>query len=121
MIKVTIETIPHSAHRYNTIGDWLVDQNGALIIRVSDLADWRLEMLVAIHELIEAALCAHANITQEKVDAFDMNYKGDEEPGDDPKAPYAGPHCVATGVERIIAACMGISWSKYESVLADKP
>lgn len=122
MIKVIIETVPHETQRYNTVGDWIYTPlpDNTLIVRVSDLNNWRYEMLIAIHELVEAALCSHANINQDMVDAFDFNYKGDLEPGDDPKAPYVGPHCIATGVERIIAASMGITWSKYESTLDDK-
>jgi hypothetical protein len=121
MIKITIETIPHHMQRYDTVGDWTYDAVGQLTIRVSDLNNWRYELLVGIHELVEVLLCSHQGIKQEVVDAFDFNYKGDDEPGDDPRAPYSGPHCLATGVERILAAVMGVPWSKYEQTLDNLP
>ncbi len=122
MINIKIETIPHHEHRYDTVGDWTHDALGNLTIRVSDLGNWRYELLVALHEFVEAMLCSHAGISQKVVDLFDLNYKGGyAEPGDDPKAPYSGPHCLATGVERVVAAVMGISWSKYEDTLEDLP
>jgi len=122
MIKILIETIPHHEQRYDTVGDWQYDKaSGQLTIRVSDLNNWRYETLIAIHELVEVTLCSHGGIKQELVDLFDMNYKGDGEPGDDPKAPYSGPHCLAMGVERILAAVMGIVWSKYEETLDNLP
>jgi hypothetical protein len=78
-------------------------------------------MLVAVHELVEALLCSHGNITQERVDKFDLNYKGDGEPGDALGCPYAGPHSLATGVERILAAVIGVSWYKYEEAIDNLP
>jgi len=121
MIHITIETIPHHEQRYDTVGDWTHDALGNLTIRISDLDNWRYEVLAAIHELVESTLCSHAGITQKVVDLFDLNYKGDSEPGDDPRAPYSGPHCLAMGVERVVAAVMGISWSKYEETLDNLP
>jgi hypothetical protein len=122
MITVSIITIPHHEQRYDTVGDWtFIRETGALHIRVSDLNNWRYELLVGVHELVEALLCSHAGIKQEIVDTFDFNYKGDEEPGDDYKCPYSGPHCIATGVERVLAAVMGVSWSKYEKTLDNLP
>lgn len=121
MIRIIIEVIPHHEQRYNTIGDWRYDvQRDTLAIRVSDLNNWRYETLIAIHELVEAALCSSGNIPQEKVDEFDLNYKGDGEPGDDSNAPYKGPHCIATGIERMLAAVMGVDWTKYESTIEER-
>jgi hypothetical protein len=122
MINIKLETIPHLEQRYDTVGDWLYNEgDGILLIRVSNLGNWRYEMLVAVHELVEALLCSHGNITQERVDKFDLNYKGDGEPGDAPSCPYAGPHSLATGIERILAAVMGVSWCKYEEAIDNLP
>ena len=56
-MKITIETIPHNTHRYPTIGDWqfLPAKEGELnlSIKVSDMGDWKLESLIALHELVE--------------------------------------------------------------------
>lgn len=121
MIRIIIETIPHREQRYNTIGDWHFDkESGTLAIRVSDLNNWRYETLIAIHELVEASLCGLQPGLEEKVDEFDLNYKGDGEPGDDPNAPYKGPHCIATGIERMLAAVMGVDWTSYERKIDEK-
>lgn len=83
--------------------------------------DARYEFLVALHELVEVKLCEWCGITQKAVDAFDMAYEenraeGDEsEPGDSSNAPYKLQHCIATGVERLVAAAMNVDWKSYEA------
>jgi hypothetical protein len=85
------------------------------------MADWRYEFLVAVHELIEMALCADHNISPQRVDRFDMEFEANRpegdisEPGDDTQSPYAAQHCFATGVERLLAAELGVSWKMYET------
>ena len=125
-MKITIEVIRHKEQRYPTVGDWWFDKNGDLEIRVSALSDWRLESLIAVHELWEVLLCKERGISQASVDEFDMRFEkerelGDhgeeEEPGDDPKAPYRSEHCSATGVERLLASLLGIDWRGYEERL----
>lgn len=125
-MKIVIETIPHEQHRYTTVGDWFYDADGALQIKVSKLSDWRREMLVAVHELVEVLICKHDGVTQDIVDRFDakeFNYAEhpDEEPGDDPSAPYKRQHCIATGVERILAAALHVDWKPYEEELTELP
>lgn len=119
-MNVDIRTIPHENQRYETVGDWYSDAEG-LHVRVSKMSDRRYEWLVIIHELVEVFLCTHAGITQAQVDAFDTAYEAnrqpgdDSEPGDSVQAPYALQHCIATGVERVVAAFLGVSWSLYEA------
>lgn len=74
-------------------------------------------MLVAVHELIEMTLCYVSDIPQGIVDEFDLHYEGEGEPGDDLNAPYHKQHCIATGIERILAACMGVKWAEYERAI----
>lgn len=116
-MKITIETIQHDQQRIpGQIGDWqLVD--GALVIRVSKMSNWRYEMVVGIHEAVEGLLCMDANIGTAQVDDFDMTYAGPGEPGDAPDAPYARQHCYATAVERMLIAAMGLSWADYETAV----
>jgi hypothetical protein len=79
------------------------------------MGDWRHEVLVAIHELAEMALCIHKDIPGSLIDTFDINYSGDcIEPGDDAGAPYQRQHCIATGLERIMAAELGVKWQEYD-------
>ena len=116
-MKITIETIPHDQQRYSTCGDWQIGVRGDITIRVSETGNWRYEAAVAVHELVEALLCWNDRISTDEVDAFDMAYTGDDEPGDDPDAPYARQHCFATAVERLLIAAFGVSWAGYEAAV----
>lgn len=126
-MKIIIDTVAHKEQRYPTVGDWYYDKDGTLHIKVSKLSDWRLEMLIAVHELVEVLCCKHLGISQEAVDEFDKTYEETrhpdnfDEPGDDPSAPYVKQHCIATGVERILAAELGVSWKLYEEELDELP
>lgn len=123
-MNIIIHTIPHANQRYETVGDWRVNDNGSTIqISVSDLGDWREEALVAVHELIEALLCKANGVTTDAVDVFDMKFEerrkaqpelANCEPGDEPNAPYCFEHCVAAGVERQLCALLGLNWKEYE-------
>lgn len=123
-MKIVIIPIPHKRQRYPTVGDWYF-KKGALHIRVSKMSDWRHEMLVAVHELVEVLLCKHRGITAAKVDAFDKAFEkarkpgNEDEPGDDPKAPYRKEHFFATNIEALLSAELGVDWAKYEREIND--
>lgn len=125
-MKIEIETIPHAQQRYPTAGDWYYDGE-TLKIKVSELGDWRYELLVAVHELVEVSLCKNDGVTQESVDAFDIDYEkrrqpgDDSEPGDSSLAPYKRQHCMATAVERALAAAMNVDWSDYDDTIFALP
>lgn len=134
-MKILIETIPHSAQRYPTVGDWQWTPQSwpkspplsepVLRIRVSEMSNWRYEALVGLHEAIEALLCKHAGVTEAQVDTFDKHFEierldraGDtSEPGDHPDAPYYIQHKSATLIEKQLAVWLGVDWSIYESEL----
>lgn len=133
-MRILIETIPHDQQRYPTVGDWEYTADCAgntgdfeLTIRVSKLCDWRREALVAIHELAEVLACRHDGVSQGTVDKFDKDYEkarpngDDSEPGDDQNAPYRQQHCLATGIERIMAVALGVCWKDYEDELMALP
>jgi len=125
--KIEIEFIDHKKQRYDTCGDWRfvkgVGDEKILLISVSKLSDWRREILIAIHEAVEVCLCAYDGVSQEVVDKFDTEYEAhrhpdnEDEPGDDPSAPYMRQHCIATGIERTLAAWLNVSWKEYEEEL----
>jgi len=127
--KIKIETIPHESHRYPTVGDWYME-DGTLVIKVSKLPndpDGFMALAIAVHELIEVALCKKAGVTQQQVDDFDMAYEktrpegDDSEPGDSPDAPYQQQHCFATAVERMLIAALGIKWEDYAKAIESLP
>lgn len=121
--SVKIEVVEHSEQRYDTAGDWFFSGTD-LLITISDTGNWIYNMAIGLHELVEALLCAHAGVSQKRVDAFDTAYEdkrkdGDNsEPGDDPKAPYHLQHGFATSVERLFVAATGQSWKKYDDTIA---
>lgn len=127
-MKITIQTIPHNRQYYRSPGNWKFDKKGNLDIYVSCLGDWRKEALIAFHELREVLVCKHRGITQQAVDSFDMVYEQErdegkhvkeDEPGNDPKAPYFEAHTLATAAERALAYDLGVNWDEYAQAVVD--
>ena len=123
-MKIIIETIPHARQSYPTVGDWRRDEDGTLRINVSQEIGDKYAALVALHELVEVLLCEDRGITTAKVDEFDIEFEKQRaksltldtsEPGDNRFAPYENEHCIATGIERIMAAALRVKWSDYET------
>lgn len=129
-MKIQIETIPHDQQRYPTVGDWQWLDQHTLIIRVSELTDWRREALVAIHELVEVLLCKERKISEQAVDDFDKKYERKRkaglkayqgEPGDHKFAPYRKEHFFATNIEALLAGELGVDWPDYEREVESLP
>ena len=127
-MKIVIETIPHKKQRYPTPGDWWFEKNGVWHIRVSQLSDWRYEILIAVHELVEMALCKTWCVSEVDVTNFDIQFEAEraagkhtsqDEPGDDPRAPYRTAHFVATTIERIFAVALCVDWGKYDKEVVE--
>lgn len=124
---VSVKVIDHSLQRYDTIGDWIYNpDNETLFITISKLGDWRYEMLVALHEQVEAMLCIERGIEEAEVTKFDLMYEREreqllhcdsDEPGDDPRAPYKAEHFFATSVERLMAKELNVDWVAYETAV----
>ena len=111
-IAIQTETIPAKDMRYETAGDWYYDYHDRLQIRVAQLDDRAMEACIAVHEVVEALICASMGVTQEAVDRFDEAHPGGE-PGDDITAPYYKAHQIASGIERILAEALGVDWEQY--------
>jgi len=122
-MKIQLRTIPHSEQRYETCGDWENLSDGSLRISVSDMGNEDYAFLVAIHEAVEVWLCNKRGIADEAVSSFDIAFEknrpddDESEPGDHPDAPYRKEHFVATNIERIIAAELGIDWATYNKAV----
>ena len=117
-IDVHLRTIPHTSQRYDTCGDWGTFDNHITYIHVSDMGNMDYEWLVMIHEIVEAVLCQKRGITDEEVTLFDEAYKGDGEPGDDPKAPYRREHQFASRIEKMMAKELGVDWETYDEAVS---
>ncbi len=118
-MKIIIETIPHDQQRIpGQVGDWYL-KDGALMIAVSKMGNWRYEMLVVHHELTEALLCMDRGITAEAVDAFcatieERRAAGTvDESGHDKNSPSHREHMFAENLERMLALELGVDWAEY--------
>lgn len=115
---VDVSCIPHREQRYETCGDWQ-KLGETLKIRVSDTGDRFSNLLVGLHEMVEAILCEAQGVSEIDVDNFDMLFEklrveGNlEEPGDHPSAPYHHQHKIADIVERLVAVELGINWEEH--------
>jgi hypothetical protein len=123
-LNIKIVTVDHDKQRYPTVGDWEWSSSDELTITVSNMGDWRKEILVAVHELVEVMLCRERGISQKEVDDFDIAYEANRlpndttsEPGDHPLAPYSNEHFFATNIERLFCQELGINWSEYEKII----
>jgi len=122
-MKIQLRTIPHTKQKYETCGNYWVDQNGVRQIRVSDMGNEDYAFLVGLHEQIEQHLCLKRGITEESISAFDIAYEanrpeGDEsEPGDHPDSPYRKEHFFATNIERMIALELGVEFAEYSKAV----
>jgi len=57
-MEICFKVIPNEEQRYETTGDWWVDENGILQIRCSDyIVDEKRQFLIFIHEVVEGYLC----------------------------------------------------------------
>ena len=115
-MKIILEVLPSEKMRYNTQGDWFLDEKGNLIIQSIECENCFYEFLVLVHELVECLDCMKRGVSQKQVDDFDFVCKADD-PGSESDAPYNRSHRLATGIENILAAAWGIDWKKYESSL----
>jgi hypothetical protein len=120
-LRLQIETVPHEKQRYPTVGDYWLDESGVEQIRVSEMIDWRYEVLVAVHELVEMALTRHRGINEEAITEFDIKFEQDKEKGlvageagDNVNAPYRKEHFFATNLERLLAGELDVNWPEYD-------
>ncbi|NYZ80195.1 hypothetical protein H0N95_03035 [Candidatus Micrarchaeota archaeon] len=122
MKKIEIITVPYEKQRYETVGDYY-RKNGKWVIATSKMKDWRYEMLIAIHEVIELTLIRERGITVKEIEDFDKKWDKEyerglhskkDEPGFDKRAPFRKEHAFATKIEKMLAKELGVDWKKYE-------
>jgi hypothetical protein len=122
--KIQIEIIPHSSQRYQTCGDWFLDENGVMQVRISNLGTEIENFMVAIHEVIELVLLRNKGITDKDIDKFDFEFEErvkrgeagrNDEPGFASDSPYLQEHTLATSVELQMCALAKINWNEYST------
>lgn len=122
-MKYEIKTISHDEQKYETVGDYSRDAEGACTILVSEMPNKDYEFLVGLHEFVEAYLVAKNGVSDESITAFDIEFEKNrpegnlDEPGDSRAAPYFKEHRIATSIERVAASLIGDNWSDYEKTV----
>jgi hypothetical protein len=117
-------TVRHEAQRYPTAGDYQ-EGHGVTLFTISDMHNDDYEALVAIHELVEYLLVRKRGISMESIDAFDKEFEAKRlefdtsEPGWHPKAPYHHEHVAAEGIEKQVAALLGVDWDHYDKTVSE--
>lgn len=136
-MKINFEIIAHDQMRYETCGDWWLDDAGVIQVRVSRLSDKRYSALIFLHEMVELItefskraagdLDDNAALTQlvADTDAFDKEFEaarfvGDttSEPGSEPDCPVYEGHMLANSVEHSAAMLMGVNYNDYADEVA---
>lgn len=87
---IAIQTVDHADQNYPTTGDYTVQKSGDsvnIFIKVSKMKNWKYELLVGLHELVESALCYDAGIADDDIVAFDKRYEDARESMYGPNAP----------------------------------
>lgn len=125
-MNVHCKTIPYREQRYETCGDYWIDEAGDVQFRVNDMGNEDYEFLVRIHEEIEEHLTRRRGLKEPDIMAFDVAWEKereagkhapDAEPGHDPRAPYNREHVLSENIERQLAHFMGIAWPTYEEAV----
>lgn len=114
---ININFIKHNQQRYNTVGDWQFNMHNDLFISVSESGEPHTDILVAIHELIEAYLCKANGVSEASVDQWDLSHISHPDPGSIPGCPYYREHMFATMIERSMCAELGHNWTEHEELL----
>jgi hypothetical protein len=123
-MRISIEIIPHMDQRSGSTGEWWIDQDGSLQVRVSDLGNLDYVKLHVIHELFEAfASTYNKNVALDVAEHFDARFVGKDkrelpayfdEIGFHPDCPYHDEHVAATGVEMLLAPFLRVKWLDYD-------
>jgi len=114
---ITVSKISHDLQRYNTCGDWRFSPQDELFVFISDCGNWQSELLVAVHEIVEAFLCKATGVSEAEVDKWDMANLNEKDPGILKGCPYRNQHISAEFVERLVARLLNTDWKEHEERL----
>lgn len=115
-MKLNIRTVPQCEHRFTTIGDWW-ERDGTLEVRISYLPDWRWQIGVLVHELVEWIYCKRRGITSDECDRFDRFYEEqyrskvipvEKEAGYDKRCPYHRGHVWGDRIAWLVEWLLGV-------------
>ncbi len=109
--------------RNEGVGDYFENGDSSWTILATEMPNPRHSDLILSHEFIEVLLIRAAGIPEPIINAFDAYFEEkrkagqvgpDDEPGDDPTAPYHKEHVLATKIERILCEeGFNLPWEEY--------
>lgn len=122
--EINIKFIEGKEQRYPTCGDYW-ETDSSYEFRITKQDNPKHNMLILIHELVEAYLCKSRGIKFEDIDAFDIEWNRQfiegvelsDEPGNEEDCLYAKEHRFAENIERQLAHEAGLEWFNYENNL----
>lgn len=128
-IVVHMHTDTIKDHRYKSIDDWqnpyINSNNVVFTVQAADTGNWKYNMLIFFHALVEQVLCYSNKITDEQVSEWDMRHTHCDDPGSHEEAPYFREHKSAEEIEAMISTYLDIPWDDYgkaiDKVLAKYP
>ena len=120
-------TRPFNRMRYRTVGDFVYTPGIERInFIIAEMRNPDFEMLIFIHELVEAYLCWRRGLREEFITEFDKMFEEErklgehgknDEPGDDPRSPYHREHKIASKFEKMLCKVMSIKWGRYSKAV----
>lgn len=122
-MNIDVQFVPHTQHRYSTIGYWRVEDD-ILHIEISQEICWENRISVLFHELIEAAWCITHGITTAECDAFDDLFEREYtegirpksvEAGHDKRCPYRKGHIWGCRFEWLVLFILGADKKKCDA------
>jgi hypothetical protein len=116
-MEIEQKSRPYKRMRYKTVGDYLYNLKHDRFHFIIAEMPTEYQMLVFLHEFIEAMLCWEAGIKEKDISAFDKQFEGEDEPGDQKDAPYFSQHQFATKLEKKFCKELGIRWKEYSNYL----
>jgi len=121
---IKVSFVEQDAQAYETLDDWR-QVGDRLEFIITDTGNPVYNQMLLIHAMVERLLARNAGVSDETINAFDLEYKGNGEPGEEPDAPYRDAHLTAKAIEMTLSAQMGISWKEYEeaigALIVEKP
>lgn len=112
-MEIKVQIVPPSQIRYDTWDDWTIDQYGNIHFQIADSGNDLYNKICMVHAIIEELLTSAKGVSEEEITKFDLEYKGDDEPGEELAAPYRDEHLIAKAVEMLLCSHLGIPWKIY--------
>ncbi len=124
IFNMIVLTVPDNQQPYKTPGSYFWNEKGQLVIKVSEMNNWKYSYLVAIHEIVESQLCIEHGIPLTAIDSFDRQWhyipgSSIEEPGADPRAPYHKEHMKSLEIEENMCKALGEQWIPYNKKMEE--